>query len=233
MAYGASLTTVAEFRADAFGNLTPTGVTITGLQSALAIAVSPSGSRVLVADGGSSQQIKAFVASTGAVDTSWAVRGTLGDAGGYANGAAISNTRYLFLCNCGFEQGVGVGCYIAYVPADGSFWFGDPGNRRSLHFSAGNSPSFIEHIAYIPGFYSNNVCKNDPTRVFAGFVEYKIDYTKPLAANNGSWTYANNWSYGVDSINVQNDPYTNFRWAGTYSNGRTYATLHNTGIRSA
>jgi hypothetical protein len=82
-------------------------------------------------------------------------------------------------------------------------------------------------MAWVPAHYSQRVCLNDPTRIFAGFVEYKIDYSKPLQPNNGSWVHANNWAYGLDTTNTQNDGYTRMRWAGTYSNGRTYATVLN------
>src|SRR5215831_7463419 len=82
--------------------------------------------------------------------------------------------------------------YISFNPTDNTFWLGDSGNLRSLHFSSATPPVFVEKIAWVPLFYSGYLCRNDPTRVFAMYCEYAIDYTKPLSSG---WTLVNNWSY--------------------------------------
>jgi hypothetical protein len=226
---GKTFTKIAKLSVDGSGNLSATGVEITGLQNVLALAVSPDGATLLVTDGGTSQQVKAFNTSDGSVKTEWGNSGTLGDAGGYANGPAVTDSKFMFVSNLGLN-GVGPQSYIAYAP-DGSFWLGDTGNVRNLHFSAGNSPSILERFSFIPSFYSCEVCRGDPTRVFSNWLEWQIDYSKPLALGNGSWTLKNNWSFGTTPDT--GDPFGILGFVGVYSNGRTYAGIQNkdTGYR--
>lgn len=81
-----------------------------------------------------------------------------------------------------------------YIGSDGSFWVCDGGNSRILHYSS--TGVYINQVAYIPMNYNCSVDRNNPTRVFAGFLEYKVTY--PSLA----WELVNNWSYGL------NDKYT-------------------------
>jgi len=66
-------------------------------------------------------------------------------------------------------------------------WVGDGGNHRSLHFSA--ALNYLEQIMYQPHSYIACVDQNNPARVFNQFLEFSVDYTKPLAQ---SWTLVNN-----------------------------------------
>lgn len=202
------------------GVLTDSGIAATtGLIAPAAVAISPDGSMLLVADAGASQQIKAFNTSDGSAKTAWNGTGVLGDAGGYANGPAVSNTRYMFKGVEGADGGSNP--WITFAP-DASFWFGDAGNSRYMHFSSGNSPTFIENMSYFPLFYSAWVCRNDPTRVFGGYLEFKIDYTKTLQPGNGSWTLVNNWFFGVPA---GYNHYGAMRYTLTGTNGRTYVPI--------
>src|SRR5262249_33519463 len=166
---------ITKFSCSVGGVLTSTGVTIsTGLSDVRDIAVSRDGTTLMVMDGGTSQQIKAFNTSDGSVKTAWATNGVLGVLGGYANSPAVTDTKFMFGTTHWFSDG---GAYIA-VCNDGSFWIGDGGNYRNLHFSAGNSPTVIERFAYFPSFYSCRVCRNDPTRVFGDYLEFQVVYSK-------------------------------------------------------
>jgi hypothetical protein len=205
---------VTRFTSDPTTGVLTAGMNISGFLGAIAVGISPDGTTLLVTDGGASQQVKAFNTSDGSVKTAWGTSGTLGVAGGYATGPAVTNTKFQFQSMIGFSGG---GAFVRYVPADGSFWLADPGNCRCLHFSAGNSPTYIEQIAFIPAFYACWVCYNDPTRVFVQYLEFKIDYTKPLAFGNGSSTLVNNWAHDTAF-----DQYGAMRYAITASNGRTY-----------
>lgn len=80
------------------------------------------------------------------------------------------------------------GC--VYIGSDNSFWVVDAGNSRILHYTSAGV--YIDQIAYIPMNYSCSVDRNDPTRVFAGFLEYSVTYP------NLTWQLVNNWSYGLD-----------------------------------
>ncbi|MET0262506.1 MAG: PA14 domain-containing protein [Rariglobus sp.] len=176
---------VRRYNIDGSGNLTSSAV-ITGLADPIALAISPDNTTLLVADGGSSQQVKAFNnASSGTQSTAlW----TLGQAGGYpANGTAVASDKFMFR-NAGNSGDVVPLTYIAFQ-SDGSFWVGDTGNERILKFSA--SRVYQNEIMYLSHTYMNTVCYDDPTRVFAGWMEFTVDYSQPV---NQGWTYVRNWS---------------------------------------
>ncbi|MGI4022329.1 MAG: hypothetical protein ACRYFA_12555 [Janthinobacterium lividum] len=138
---------------------------------------------------------------------------TKGVVGGYANGPAVSYDKFMMT---GFRDGAKP--FIAYQ-ADGTWWGNDSMNFRTIHFT--EAGDFIEQIAYLGRVRNVTVDKNDATRIFANFNEFKRDYTKTLAGTNGSWTLANNWYYGLTENQV-ND-YTGFQEVATLPNGRTYA----------
>jgi len=219
---GTAIDTIIKITCDSSGNLTGTATSITGFSNVIALAISPDGTTLLVVDGGSSHQVKAFNTSNGSVKTAFGNSGTFGDLGGYANGPQVSFQRFAFWNASQFGGTFG---WIAFA-SDGSWWLGDRGNNRSLHFSAGNSPTYIEQIAYLGGFYSCQVSRNEPNpTVFGDYLEFAVDYTKPLSPTNGSWTLLNNWGFG-QSISPGGNNLTLMRYVGTYSNGRRYAQIY-------
>lgn len=201
--------TVAAYRPAGSGWVKGTEIA-QGLVDPVAIGVSPLDGALLVVDAGT-QQVKAF---DGAGRPIW----TLGRSGGYASGApgvdtesgspAVDTDRFWFSAGP---------TYLAFQ-ADGSFWVGDPGNARNLHFSA--QRKYLEQIMYLPGSYVSSVDATDPTRVFNQFLEFHVDYDKPLAE---SWTLVRNWGGAVPQR------YFGFgqgiRMVTTLPNGRTYAVL--------
>ncbi len=213
---GAARDKISELVADGAGVLTETGVHITGLTAALGLEVSPDGSYILVTDGGSSQQIKAFNTSDGSVKTAWGTSGVFGTAGGYVNSPLVTDTKFMFAVptGTGFSNG---GSFIAFS-SDSSFWVGDAGNFRNLHFSSGNSPTLIERIAYVTAGYDARECRGDPTRIFYEAREWEVDYDVAMGIDNGSWTLKRNWAADLPEMNV----YRNLKFVGVYSNGRTY-----------
>ncbi|MEJ0000678.1 MAG: Ig-like domain-containing protein [Verrucomicrobiota bacterium] len=192
--------------------------TLTGLANPLNVAVSADDSLVLVADGGASNQVKAFNNATGA--PVW----TFGTPGGMPKaGPAINNSTFDFSTYTA----------LAFQP-DNTFWVGDTGSGRVLHFSLGDSgPGYIEQIAYIPTSYLATVDVTDAKRVFNGFYEYSVNYAVPAGGTNGSWTMTHNWLYGLpnDSQHHYQGPSTGFNggWSSvaTLSNGRTYGLMMN------
>ncbi|MBG9377063.1 hypothetical protein I5907_12535 [Panacibacter sp. DH6] len=185
-------------------------IRLTNLQQPLAIAVSPDNKMVLVADGGNSQQLKAYDNSGG--EFLW----SYGKAGGYATDPTVSDDKFFFR-----EDRTGPATFIAFEK-DGSFWVEDSGNDRVQHFSA--SRKWIDRIMYRSISYSMFVDHNQPSRVFSDYLEFSIDYTKPLSANNGSWTLVRNWGYNVPA--EWDDKYNRLRCVNTLKNGRTYALQH-------
>jgi len=183
-------------------------LTIPNFSEPLAVAVNPAnGNLLLVADGGSSQQVKAF-------DRSGTPLWTYGLAGGYqTNGVGVATNKFWFY------DGDEDGTFLCFAP-DGSFWVGDGANYRSLHFSA--ACEYLEQVMYQPHSYSASVDRNNPSRVFNQFLEFSVDYTKPLSQ---AWTLVNNWKANVDACHISQNE--GLRQVVTFTNGRTYALIDN------
>lgn len=77
-----------------------------------------------------------------------------------------------------------------YIANDNSYYVIDAGNSRILHYSS--TGVYINQIAYVPMNYNCSVDRNNPTRVFAGFSEYKVSYPSL------TWELVANWSYGIN-----------------------------------
>ena len=176
---------------------------ISNLKEPLAVAVNPTNADIiLVADGGSSQQIKAFDHTGTSI---W----TYGQAGGYpSNGVAVATDKFWFSYE-GVHQ-----TFLTFAP-DGSFWVGDLENHRVLHYSAARE--YIEQIMYQPHSYKTAVDQNNCTRVFNQFLEFSVDYTQPLSQ---AWKLVRNWKVNVSE---DNDPqYSEGLYqVTTFPNGRT------------
>jgi hypothetical protein len=182
--------------------------TITGFANPLALANDPTNDDlVLVADGGTSQQVKAYNRDG---NTQW----TYGQQGGYlASGNEVRNDKLWFN-----QSNVGETTFLTVAP-DHSFWIGDPGNNRCLHLSAART--YINQIMYQAHTYVAAVDANNPTRVFSEFLEFKVDYSRPVGE---SWTLVRNWRVGLDA------KYLGFgqglQQVTTLPNGRTYAMMN-------
>lgn len=200
-------TTVAKYTVNGDGTLTAATLTLAGLVLPTSVQVSNDGNTVLVCDAGSSQQVKGFSNSTGV--SSW----TMGTAGGYNNSPAVTNTKFYFS-----DLRSTLNACIAYQ-ADGSFWVMDAGNNRIQHFSADGT--YYNNIMFFGRLYSVNVDVNNPTRVFADYLEFQVDYTSPIQS---CWTLKNNWGYNIPAnLDDQNKRFT---FLSTLNNGRTYAWIY-------
>ena len=143
----------------------------------------------------------------------------MGNAGGYANDPSVTDAKFDFLPGLEYTELP----FLAFQ-ADGSFWLGDTGCYRALHFSP--TRTVVDRISYVPTFYSAAVDPNSPTRVFANYLEYQIDYSLPLGPRNGSWKVVRNWRPGVPT--AYDNMYGRMKYVTTLSNGRTYANLGGT-----
>lgn len=212
-------TSCKRYTVNSNGTLSSPTLTLSSLVAPLAVAVAP-GRNVAVADGGTSQQIKIYNGSGTLIST-------LGQAGGYANGPDVTTDK-LYFANTkrpvGGQYNAGEMApftFITYAP-DGSFWVGDTGNNRINHYSSGNG--FIETIMNIGYLYNSFADANNPTRVFANYLEFQIDYSKPLLPNNGSWKLAKNWAYKVVAP-THDDLFVRLSYTTTLSNNRTYSFM--------
>ncbi|MFL5744436.1 MAG: PA14 domain-containing protein [Niastella sp.] len=207
-------TVANQFTVQADGSLSAPVLHLTGLADPVCMAVSPDGNTLVVADAGNSQQLKAFDNTTGA--PSW----TFGQQGGYLANPNVANDKFYFNDVSGSIHE----SFIAFQ-SDGSFWVGDIGNYRTVHFSANRN--YLEQMMFLRHNYSIAVDANNASRVFAEYLEFKIDYTKPLAPNNGSWTLVRNWRASIPAHYYQDFIVNIFKYVTTLSNGRTYGLLQN------
>lgn len=195
-----------------------TRITNSSFATALAVSVCPTNANIIVvADGGTNQQVRAF-------DTNGASLWTYGLAGGYqTNGPAVANNKFWFILDS--DTITTPSTFISFVP-DGSFWVGDGGNHRAMHFAADRT--YIDQIMYQGHTYASCVDYSNPTRVFNQWLEYSVDYTKPLS---NAWVLVNNWKANTDP-RYYGFPY-GMNNVVDMSNGRTYALAGNSNIVNA
>jgi hypothetical protein len=202
---------VSRYTVFSDGTISAAITTLSGLTSPLTTQVSPDGSTVAVADGGIVQQVKFFNNSDGAFLRS------LGDAGGYLNDATVTDYKFDFDEN---DVPVNTRPFVAYQ-GDGSIWVNDAGNSRVNHF--GSSLNFINRIMAMGSTYSTWVDKNDITRVFAGYLEFAVDYSVQTLTGTSGWKLVKNWGAVVPSAYTD---FTKIEHPVTLSNGRTYAMIN-------
>jgi hypothetical protein len=198
--------------------------TLTGFSAPAGVSVSADDSLVLVADGGASQQIKAYNNSTGA--SAWTY-GTLG--GMPKNGPDITTSAFDFNVQQANFNIFSNEAFISFQP-DNTFWVEDGGNGRILHYSiSGSTLTYIEQIAYTDASYRSTVDLTDATRVFNTFIEYSVNYAIAPGGTNGSWKMVKNWSMGLpnDSTHLYFGGSNGLINVVTLSNGRTYGFISN------
>ena len=143
-------------RISAVGNQNVVASALQGVSVPLSIAVDPTTSDVLVADGGEVQQVKRFSSAGNLIST-------FGDLGGYTDcSPKVTKTR-LFLDSTagpGYppDSEYGSTAFLAVQP-DSSFWIGDPGNARVLHISS--QGQYIEEISFLRFLY--NIARSSGT----------------------------------------------------------------------
>jgi len=179
---GTSLLHYVNSGTDAAPNYTYSG-SITGFAKPLQVAINPVNNttgEVVVADGGTSQQIKAFNYSGASL---W----TYGQLGGYLPGGvpspAVANNKFYLdntAGNGGFFDKYTNLTFLAFQPDGNSLWVGDGGDGRNLHLTdTGTSVAYSDQIAFLPGVYvtvADPVANGDGTmRIFADYLEFKFN----------------------------------------------------------
>ena len=156
---------------------------------------------ILMVIDGSTQQVKAYNSTTKSL--LW----TLGQSGGYVNSPTVANDKFQFQ---EFTKTLKRGYLIPQ--SDSSFWVGDPGNCRQVHFS--KSRAFVEATGYLPTNYCASAIAAEPTRIFAGLLEYDLS-SKALVKN---------WSGNITASYAYCTPNDLFAQMITIG-GRTYGTI--------
>jgi DNA-binding beta-propeller fold protein YncE len=207
---------VSKFKVQTDGSLSAPMVTIKDLSQPQNVCVSHDGSYVLVADCGTSQQLKAFSNKTGA--RLW----VLGEEGGYRTSAIVTNTRFMFSDITTIDEKPYYNIPAITFQTDGSFWFADNGNRRIMNFSGNRK--YLNQIMYMGTTYFTKVVGGDPTRILCGRMEFSIDYSKPLVK---AWKLTRNYGYYADAKKYSERD--GIVYAAKFSNGRTYAWFRRAG----
>ena len=194
---------------------------ITSLARPLAVAVDPADDNgVWIADGGASEQVKRF-------DATGHLKQVIGTAGGYGTQTLVAANRLNFTLSPGQER------TTLAIDDNHAVWVLDTAINRMVKFAPDGSLG--DQIAYLPCSYTTSTDAGNPTRVFANFQEYSVDYGKNLG-DPKAWTLVRNWlpavpadlqvATGGDPVYVSaNWGWTGFRTVLTMSNGRTYALL--------
>ncbi len=203
------INTVSKYTVNADGSISSPTLTLSGLLKPSAIQVSTDGSFISVADDSTSQQLKFFDNSTGALTY------TLGTVGGYFVDPDVTNNKFYF-----GDLRNNLKTFVAYQP-DGSFWVGDPGNYRVQHYNP--SHSFIDRIQSLGATYNTGVDKNNITRIFSDNLEFSVDYSIQTLSGNAGWTLVKNWGANIPAYPYHKDP----MFQTTLSNGRTYGFIRN------
>lgn len=193
------------------GTLTATGITAPGVSQAVGAGMSYNRQTLMICDAGVNQQIKSY-------DTNGVSVWTLGQQGGYTANAIAANNKF----NLYFETtDTTPDYYYSYVCTlpDGSFWIGDPGNRRNLLFS--NSRSRLNTIQYLPRNYFVSVDKNDIKRAFSGMLEFQLDYD-----NVRNWVFKANWASNLPSTMLGNTMLQPCTLTATNNEKRTFAFIN-------
>ncbi len=197
--------TIAKYTVNANGTLSAPTLTLSGIT--IPGATQSNGSGTIAIIDSTNQVVRFFNTSTG-------VEGTqLGTNGGYSANPTVTNTRFMFNDYRGNTFS-----FLAFAP-DGSFWVGDPGNYRELHYNS--SKAWIETIMSMGASYSTCVDPNNINRLFANYLEFAIDYSQPLSATTG-WTLVKNWGYSSLANTTTTITLSKLLNVVTLSNGRTY-----------
>ncbi len=201
--------TLAKYTVDTGGSLSAAILNIAGILQPAAIQVSPDGTLLTVADDSTSQQVKFYNNTTGALSY------TLGIPGGYLTDPTVSDNKFYFNDLRSDEIN-----FLAYQP-DGSFWVGDPGNYRAQHYSSGRV--FIDRIQSLGATYNTGVDKNNINRVFSDNLEFEVDYAVQSLSGSAGWKLIRNWGANIPATPYLKTP----KYQTTLSNGRTYGLLLN------
>lgn len=197
--------------------------TLPGIVEALALDAHPSQNLLLVADGKTSQQVKAFNAAG-------ALQWTYGRPGGYsAQGPDVTNDKFWFQIQDPLadaardrDQYGDPYTFVKWQP-DGTFWVLDAANLRALHFGANRN--YLEQIMYLPDRLVMAGNQTNATRVFSQNLEFEVS-TAPLRPGDQSllssptWKLIKNWGAGLDITR-----YRALINVTTHANGHTYAQI--------
>ena len=175
------------------------------------LTVSPDGTTLVAADGGGSNQIKAYNIETG--ERVW----TFGSGESYYDDPIVKDDKLLLTVKDSQQNYT----FVTYEDEQ-TLWFGDLGNCRvrKLDLSSG-TPVIADTIMYQWSSHNAAVDLNNPTRVFTCLREFEIDYNEP--DRKKMWKLKRNWAEMARNINYYDEHLMENMM--TLSNGRTYCKI--------
>jgi hypothetical protein len=195
-------------------------LTIRGIEAPLNLALNQDCSSIVVPNGGTQQQLKAYATTNGLLQWS------LGVQGGYKSvSPTVSPYKFSFTRTADGNNIITEQAFVGFEP-NGSFWVSDTGLNRVLRFSA--QRLYADQLAWMPiDSYQVKTDLNNPTRVFQYFKEYLVDYSKPPGQG---WQLLSDYEHSLPASPSQR--YRGFLSRGftsvaTLGNGRTYAIIIN------
>lgn len=220
---------------------------ITGLSFPLAVDTNQTTGHIYVLDGGSSQQLKEF-------DGSFNLVRTYGVPGGYNDCNPTVTTNRLMLDYSAIfgapgllpVQAGGKPAYPALrAEANGDVWFThyQTQGARMLHVTPnGSTFNYVSQVIFARQTYFMTTSHTQPSRLFLGFMEYALDYTKqnvpgdPTApGGSGMWQQVADWAVGrggacgsTDNIGILYSSTQAQSWLNNIeqlANGHVYANV--------
>jgi hypothetical protein len=183
----------------------------------LAVATNPVDGKIAVYDK-STEQVKVFNGTNLVL--------TIGTNGGYANGPSVpfpvtGDTNFAKRVKLGgyyLDKVPGFGANMFAIPratvcyqADGKLWVSDSATARMLLFNSdGSLETYIESV---PHSYRTSVDPSNVSRVFANFLEFRVDYSQPIKTG---WVLENYWGNDIITTNGVRTNYFHFDKAGFF-----------------
>ncbi len=184
-------------------------------ENPLALAVSPDGATIAVADGGSVNKVFAFDSMTGEVK--W----IFGSGESYLENPEVKDDKLLFKQY--FRSHEWMEYSFLTFEDNNTLWVGDVGNYRARKFDiSGNNPQITDSLEYLQSSYSCYLNQTDPTMLVSSGLEFEIDYSAEKSEN--SWKLKNNYVPQLEGLGRINGNRGIFRDLITID-GRTYFVL--------
>ncbi len=164
---------IAKYTINSDGSLTKEGDIVTGLDTVLAMGLSPDGKTLVACQGGNEDKIFVYNTSDGSL------RLTYGTGESYYTDPTVKDGKLMFDdVVFDYNQEPYEHTFAEFLDND-SVLVGDSGNTRTLQLNVASDTAVYEYeIAFQHNTYSAYCVQNDETRIFSGKKEYSLDYDK-------------------------------------------------------
>ncbi len=163
---------VGKFAVSGNGGLSKQADVLTELDTVVAIAVNPANDKLAVAEGGNTNKLSVYEASSGLKLLEY------GSGESYASDTTVKDDKFMFRDRVFMYNDLYEHSFIEF-DSDNTLLIGDSGNTRVLKLDvSGEQAEIVDRILYQRCNYSTWCVENEPTVVLADYKEYSIDYDK-------------------------------------------------------